>query len=66
MEKVELLICKCQNCQHWEIGKTADGRGFIECKTCGLSLPMSIIKQGDDTVFILDDHHMLHWGEHER
>jgi hypothetical protein len=51
-KEVELLICKCESCTHWEIG-----RDFILCKTCGLSLPAKIE---------VDDHDMLHWKLHAR
>jgi len=51
-KQVELLVCKCKDCTHWEIG-----RHFILCKTCGLELPAKIA---------VDDHHMLHWQKHER
>jgi hypothetical protein len=50
--EVELLVCKCKSCTHWEIGKD-----FILCKTCGLQLPAKIS---------VDDHHMLHWQKHAR
>lgn len=57
-KSVELLICKCEDCTHWELGRTADGAQFILCKTCGLELPIK---------FEIDDsHHMLHWAQHER
>ena len=52
-KKVELLICKCKDCTHWEIG-----RDFILCKTCGLNLPAKVT--------VDDSHHMLHWAQHER
>ena len=52
-KKVELLICKCKDCTHWEIG-----RDFILCKTCGLNLPAKVV--------VDDSHHMLHWKLHER
>ena len=51
--QVPLLICKCQDCTHWEIGKD-----FILCKTCGLQIPA--------TVTVDDSHHMLHWENHTR
>jgi len=51
-KEVELLVCKCKSCTHWEIGKD-----FILCKTCGLEIPAKIT---------VDDHHMLHWAKHER
>lgn len=54
---VKLLVCKCEDCAHWEIGKDEHGKGFILCKTCGLELPATIT---------VDDHHMLHYKEHER
>jgi hypothetical protein len=55
MEKkneIELLVCNCQSCTHWEIGKNV-----IVCKTCGLILPAKIS---------VNDHEMLHWRKHER
>lgn len=54
---VELLICKCNDCTHWEFGRE-DNRLFLLCKTCGLEV--NVVN------FEIDDHHMLHWAEHER
>ncbi len=51
-KEIELLVCKCKDCTHWEIG-----RHVLICKTCGLTLPAKIV---------VDDHHMLHWQKHER
>jgi hypothetical protein len=51
-KEIELLVCKCNSCTHWEIG-----RDVLICKTCGLTLPAKIT---------VDDHHMLHWEKHER
>ncbi len=51
-KEIELLVCKCKDCTHWEIG-----RDLLICKTCGLTLPAKIT---------VDDHHMLHWKKHER
>lgn len=51
-EKVELLICKCESCTHWEIG-----RDFILCKSCGKTLP-AVIK--------IELHDGVHWEEHSR
>ena len=51
-ELVLLLMCNCKDCTHWEIGKN-----FILCKTCGLSL---------DVTVIVPDHDSLMWQEHER
>ena len=51
-KQIELLVCKCKDCTHWEIGKDV-----LICKTCGLTLPAKIT---------VDDHHMLHWQKHER
>ncbi len=69
-EKIELLICKCEDCTHWEIGRTKRGskgqEGFLLCKTCGLSIPLSIATVNGITRIHFDDHHMLHWAEHER
>jgi hypothetical protein len=50
--KVKLLVCKCKDCTHWEIGED-----FILCKTCGLELPAKVV---------VDDHDGFHWQEHER
>ena len=50
--EIELLVCKCKSCTHWEIG-----RNVLICKKCGLTLPATIT---------VDDHHMLHWQKHER
>ena len=33
-KEIELLVCKCKDCTHWEIG-----REVLICKTCGLVLP---------------------------
>jgi hypothetical protein len=52
-EEIELLVCKCKSCTHWEIGKD-----LLICKTCGLTLPAKIT--------VDDSHHMLHWEKHER
>jgi hypothetical protein len=46
-EEIDLLVCKCQSCTHWEIG-----RDVIVCKTCGLTLPAKIS---------VHDHQMLRW-----
>jgi len=51
-KEIELLVCKCNDCTHWE-----SGREVLICKTCGLVLPAKIT---------VDDHHMLHWKKHER
>lgn len=51
-KEVDLLVCKCQSCTHWEIG-----RDVIVCKTCGLTLPAKIS---------VHDHQMLHWKKHAR
>jgi len=56
-KKVELLMCRCFGCSHWEIGREGERR-FLLCKTCGLEVPIIHLK--------LDDHHMLHYQEHER
>ena len=53
LEKVDLLVCKCESCTHWEVG-----RDFILCKTCGFSIQA--------TITVDDSHHMLHWKKHER
>ena len=55
--EVKLLICKCESCTTWEIGDDS-GKLFILCKTCGLEAPIKQIE--------IDDHHMLHWMDHER
>lgn len=56
-KEVELLICKCASCTHWEIGRVGDHR-FLLCRTCGLEIPIVHLK--------LDDHHMLHWEKHKK
>jgi hypothetical protein len=56
-KKVELLMCRCAGCSHWEIGRVGERR-FLLCKTCGLEVPIIHFK--------VDDHHMLHYQEHER
>lgn len=30
-----LLICKCGDCAHWEIGMDENGHHFIKCVSCG-------------------------------
>lgn len=65
-DDVELLVCKCEQCTHWEIGIDKLQRGFLLCKSCGLTLPMDIARDGVTTAMVLDDHHMLHWAKHER
>lgn len=50
--KVELLICKCRSCTHWEVG-----RDFLLCKTCGETLPVTLT---------VDLHDGVHWEEHAR
>lgn len=54
---VQLLVCKCESCTHWEIGKDEHGHHFLRCKTCELEFPITIK---------IDDHHMLHYQPHER
>lgn len=54
--EVELLICKCNDCTHWEIVKDVDQLSIL-CKTCGLEVPIR---------FVFDDHRKLHWAKHER
>ena len=52
ISKVELLVCKCRSCTHWEIG-----RDFIHCKTCGDTIKAAIS---------VDMHDGVHWELHER
>lgn len=54
--KVELLICKCEDCTHWEIVKEGEKTSIL-CKTCGLEVPIT---------FTFDEHSQIHWAEHER
>ena len=49
---VELLICKCKDCTHWEIVKDVDQLSIL-CKTCGIEVPIR---------FDFDDHESLHWA----
>jgi hypothetical protein len=35
--KIDLLVCKCGSCTHWEIG-----RDVIICKTCGVHFPAKV------------------------
>jgi hypothetical protein len=52
-----VLVCKCEDCAHWEVERDSIHEGYYElvCKTCGLSFPIQLK---------IDDHlHLLHWGE---
>jgi hypothetical protein len=55
IEHVDLLVCKCRSCTHWEIGKRADGSQFILCRTCGVELPVKL-EVGNDM--------LTHWAKH--
>lgn len=46
----ELLICKCGDCAHWEIGKDVLGNGIIECVTCGESHQVKIVVDAHDNL----------------
>ena len=39
-KEIELLVCKCKDCTHWEIGKDV-----LICKTCGLTLRTMILPE---------------------
>jgi len=51
-QQVELLVCKCGDCTHWEIG-----HNFIMCRTCGDSFSAEIT---------VPDHDKLIWQIHQR
>jgi hypothetical protein len=57
--QVNLLVCDCGDCLHWEILNES-----IICKTCGKEFPIPGLKN-----FIqehVDIHPSLSWKEHER
>lgn len=49
---VDLLICSCGDCLHWELG-----HNFIICKTCEHRFHATII---------VPEHDKLQWQQHER
>lgn len=51
-DKTLLLVCKCGDCAHWEIGLLL-GNHFIKCVTCGDTHKVS---------FSIDPHEKLHYG----
>jgi hypothetical protein len=51
-DKIDLLVCKCNACTHWEIGKDS-----IICKTCGAAFAAKVK---------VDPHEKLHWEKHAR
>jgi hypothetical protein len=51
-DKIDLLVCKCKSCTHWEIGKDS-----IICKTCGVTFKATVK---------VDPHEKLHWEKHVR
>lgn len=32
---VDILVCECQECTHWEIVRDHSGRVHLICKSCG-------------------------------
>ena len=53
---VKLLICKCQDCTHWEVVNDNSVHTLL-CKTCGLEIPVTIH---------IPAHSEVHWADHER
>jgi hypothetical protein len=57
--QVELLICSCGDCLHWELTPRT-----IICKSCGKEFPVPGLKE------LLQEHVDLHpelsWAQHER
>lgn len=61
--KVDLLICKCGDCAHWEIG-----RSFIMCKTCGQVIEgvKLTFRHIDNLAMKIRLHTKVDWKLHER
>lgn len=49
---VNILVCKCNSCTHWEIVKDAAGFTHLLCKTCG---------RVDECDITLHPHMPAHW-----
>lgn len=39
---LELLVCKCKDCRHWEIVRDAGGVIHLHCVTCGTNDPVEL------------------------
>lgn len=44
---VNILVCDCKDCTHWEIVKDADGKTHLHCKTCGRVDPVELTTHPD-------------------
>lgn len=58
------LVCKCNQCTHWEIIVTPQPKhagyseeGFLKCMTCGAEV---------DIIVATTPHEGVHWEKHEK
>ncbi len=53
---MNLLVCKCGDCTHWEVERDDSGDTLI-CKTCSLQIPVKLELE--------DYNHLLHWKQED-
>jgi hypothetical protein len=61
---MEVLVCNCGDCTHWEIVKDANAQFFLVCKSCPVKVPVHVTFALDTNE--LDKEHPIRWEKREQ